>query len=310
VKATEIFVEQLLIGLMVLFSTYMLAHGDLSSRWIAQQMDAFSTKDSIFVNVIFGFLIVGTAYLIGIVYDRWADTILQDIDQHSRLHYALKGLGKNNFDELICLEKDPYPEQDIRLQIMIQGKTLADYHNYLRSRIRLTRAMTTFIPIISLSLLMNSLHLCHKQRLPITISVAVIYAFVLTFKIFRLRRLKKMFGFIEPPKSNNFDKLKEYVEINRKKNDEPKDKDKIELEWKIDNFTREPVFWGLAAITVMGFYIIFSNNSHKLFIFYPVLGFILTLLVGWTWLRINNTLISLLKRYQRLYPKECLPKKD
>lgn len=304
-KATEIFVEQLLIGLMVLFSVYMLVHGDLSSTgWIAQQMDPFSSKDSIFVNVIFGFLIVGAAYLIGIVYDRWADTMLQDIDQHSRLHYALKGLEKNNFDELIVLKKDPYPEQDIRLQIMIQGKTLADYHNYLRSRIRLTRAMTTFIPLIFLSLPMNSLHLCPKQRLPITISVAVIYAFVLTFKIFRLRRLKEMFRFIEPPKSNDFVKLDNYVKEHRK------DKDKIELEWKMDDFIREPVFMGLAAITVMGFYIIFSNDLDKSFISYPVVGFILTLLVGWTWLRINNTLISLLKRYQRLYPKECLPQKD
>ena len=113
-----------------------------------------------------------------------------------------------------------------------------------------------------------------------------------------------MFGFIEPPKSHDFIELVKYVEEHRR------DKDKIELEWKMVDFMSDPVFWGLAAITVLGFYTIFSNDLDKSFIFYPVAGFILTLLVGWTWLRINNTLISLLRRYHKLYPKGCLPQKD
>lgn len=73
-KTTEIFVEQVLIGLLVL------ATGFLPYCNTGKIKELFESK-----SIVEGAGIVAIAYLLGIVFDRFADTLLSRLEQYHRL---------------------------------------------------------------------------------------------------------------------------------------------------------------------------------------------------------------------------------
>jgi len=138
VKTTEIFVEQVLIGALVLIVVGLfLGVGleDLSAGTVT--------------GVAVGLAGLGAAYLAGIVYDRVADTMLASIESRSRLRAA-----KKRHDDSICktvLPRDLFPEDKLRLLIQSAEKTVGDYADYLRTRMRLTRALATLAPALAVA---------------------------------------------------------------------------------------------------------------------------------------------------------------
>jgi len=128
-KTTEVFVEQVLIGLLVILNFALLA----SPALVSQLKFDFQT----------GAAVVGVAYLIGIVFDRFADTLLEDIERHNRLKFALdeekrclKSLAedKPNAPENASISKDFFPEDKYRMKLFDSGEAVS-YANYLRTRI-------------------------------------------------------------------------------------------------------------------------------------------------------------------------------
>jgi hypothetical protein len=90
---------------------------------------------------------VALAYLLGIVFDRFADTLLSRPEQYHRLKFAIEVKeGKHDFKP-----KDPFPEDNLQVQILNKGSSASDRMEYLRSRIRLSRALTVFVPALTLS---------------------------------------------------------------------------------------------------------------------------------------------------------------
>ena len=81
-KTTELFVEQVLIGFMVLLVGALVFWGDVYAF-------ALKRSDKSLDLIVTGGILIGTAYLIGMVYDRIADTLLQDIEAQGRLQFAL-----------------------------------------------------------------------------------------------------------------------------------------------------------------------------------------------------------------------------
>ena len=82
-KTTELFVEQVLIGFMVLLVGALIFWGDVYAF-------ALKRSDKSLDLIVIGGILIGTAYLIGMVYDRIADTLLQDIEAQGRLQFALR----------------------------------------------------------------------------------------------------------------------------------------------------------------------------------------------------------------------------
>ena len=139
-KTTEIFVEQVLIGLLVL-ATGLLPY----IKW-----DQINTGWS---AISIGGGIVAVAYLLGIVLDRFADTILSRPEQYYRLQFAidLKEGKKENLKQLNLKLNDPFPEDNIVVKILKNSGSASDRMEYLRSRIRLSRAIAVFVPALTLS---------------------------------------------------------------------------------------------------------------------------------------------------------------
>src|SRR5262245_27577532 len=134
-KTTELFVEQVIIGFLVLliatlpFANRLIVEGPK----IADNMKPYGNTGAVAVAS----AIIIAAYLVGILCDRCLDTLLQDVEQHNRLTLAMTRrdhLLSNPGTESV----DLHPEQVFRIAILGSAGAL-EYAAYLRSRIRLTR---------------------------------------------------------------------------------------------------------------------------------------------------------------------------
>ena len=80
---------------------------------------------------------LGVAYLIGIVYDRVADTLMEDIEGHYR--------------NLFAVDTGAFAEDRLRIRAL-RTEQSSSYAGYLRTRIRLSRALATLFPGLSCAL--------------------------------------------------------------------------------------------------------------------------------------------------------------
>lgn len=203
-KTTEVFIEQVIIGCLVLLVCFLLAassktitisqstdrlalvfqnEGSKSDRDLTvdshkakepqetkggeanpknEDINEKKKEDTILINILFanisiGLLIIGAAYLIGIVYDRCADTLFQDLERKCRLNYALS--GKDNlfqlFNDPFPEFKDPFPEHKYRMAVFKSWRAL-DHERYLRTRLRLTRSLSTLVPVIAMAIIIKN----------------------------------------------------------------------------------------------------------------------------------------------------------
>jgi hypothetical protein len=140
-KTTELFVEQTLTGFLVLTAA---AAPFLSWETLQELPD--EAQGGIDIGSAAG--AIGVAYLLGIIFDRFADTLLARPNRWNRLLFAVK-LKKDN--EALSPE-DPFPEDRLQIEIIHQGDEAWEWMDYLRARIRLSRAMTAFVPALTLSM--------------------------------------------------------------------------------------------------------------------------------------------------------------
>ena len=143
-KTTDVFIEQVLIGFLVLAicAVPVLPH----------LLDLVRDKSSTAKEIGIGAALVGLSYLIGVVFDRYADSLLEHHERHLRIRFALKQARG-----LLDREYDPFPEDRLRIQQLRDGSAVAQWFAYLRSTIRLSRALTIFTPGLTLAAVMA----CH-----------------------------------------------------------------------------------------------------------------------------------------------------
>ena len=132
-KAGELFVEPVLIGFGVLLTVAMMGFPKLEEWLLKTEWGQLA-------------LAAGAAYFSGIVFDRVADTILGRLEHLHRLRFATSELARGS----VKLQRDPFPEDQYHIALM--GPDQAWEHAYyLRSRIRLTRAMLVLIPALGVA---------------------------------------------------------------------------------------------------------------------------------------------------------------
>jgi hypothetical protein len=142
VRTTEVFVEQVLIGLLVLAIVALPV-----VNWRCIDLNGTNT-------IVGGAGIIALAYLLGIAFDRFADTLLSRPEQYKKLRYAKDEKSKTRKKQEKVV--DYYPEEDVRANIWQEGHKIADYMEYLRSRIRLSRSLAVFTPALTISVLLAS----------------------------------------------------------------------------------------------------------------------------------------------------------
>lgn len=135
-KLTELYFEQVLIGFLVIVIAAL--------PWLPEIMQAAPNLKELGSVAAIGSAAVGIAFFIGIPFDRLADTLTEGLDRLQRLKVAYERAST-----LICAAgPDPFPEDAWTLKCLEEDKIVQRW-NYLRSRIRLTRALAVFGPALT-----------------------------------------------------------------------------------------------------------------------------------------------------------------
>ncbi len=104
-----------------------------------------------------GTILIGVAYFVGILTDRMIDDSFEAMERHNRVRFACDQLTQWTESDWKTTEyKDPYPEDQYKYQVMIKAKTVNDFLDYLRTRIRLMRALAFLLPGLVYSSVLNA----------------------------------------------------------------------------------------------------------------------------------------------------------
>jgi hypothetical protein len=140
-KSTELFVEQTLTGFLVLSAA--------AAPFVSlESLQAVSDEAKGGIDIGSAAGAIGAAYLLGVIFDRFADTLLERFNRWNRLLFAIE-LKKDN---KALFPEDPFPEDQLQIEVIQQGAEAWAWMDYLRSRIRIARAMTAFVPALTISL--------------------------------------------------------------------------------------------------------------------------------------------------------------
>jgi len=284
-KTTELFVEQVLIGLLVISIVGLVFYHPLKLAYAE-----LPTKPGALVEIVAGGFLLGVAYLIGMVYDRVADTLLQHLESHGRLHFALNPLKIKDSDKFLAPDLDPF--EDGKYRILVLGNSRAtDHMDYLRSRIRLTRALATLVPGIMVSLLLAA---DDGRAGPwwyvAAATLPAAYAATLFMKGMNCQCVKQY----RPPKTYDLKKVENYMtrgtmlreDVGRARS----------VRWFL---FQDEVWFVLFILTAVAAKL--TRGSYGRFSI-VVAGVALTLIAGWAWWRISGTFYSFLRDYERYGP--------
>ena len=244
-KTTEVFVEQVLTGLLLIL-IFTLPFGLLSGELFG---NAFEWTDMRILN---GLIAVGIAYLIGVPADRIADTLLSGLEKRHRGRVAAK--------EKLTYE-DPFPEGLLKIAVLAAGGATAEWSDYLRSRIRLARALAVYSPALTFSAL------AAVAGFPPLGSVMVVVATVCLY----------VATFVEViPQAKDLPKTQAVRGIDR-------DELKRKLDWRRDAATRALGIFVVASVALAA--LISSPAAFGV----AASGILATIASAWSWTRINVT---------------------
>ena len=300
-KTTELFVEQVLIGFMVLVVGALVFWGDVYAF-------ALRRSDKSLELIVIGGVLIGTAYLIGMVYDRIADTLLQDIEGQGRLQFALRRFklksgkvrtkdleisaeeneGVEVFDHYVVTKTDLFT--DGRYRMMVLGNVEATGQmEYLRSRIRLTRALATIIPALMIAFLLAVDNgESGEWSTLVALSVPLAYGGTLF-----LKTLKPENAIVNhPPRTDELNAVDKYITRVGMKHSHGNAPHISKL------VLRDEIWIALLFLTLAGIALVLKTGIYELFTVL-VVGIILTLVVGWTWWRISITFYAFVRDYAR-----------
>jgi hypothetical protein len=272
-KTTELFVEQTLTGFLVLTAG---AAPFLS--WEKLQKLPEEAKGGVDISSAAG--AIGVAYLLGVIFDRFADTLLERINRWNRLLFAIE-LKKEN---KVLSPDDPFPEDQIQIEVIQKGDEVWEWMDYIRSRIRVARAMTAFVPAVTLSMEL-AMGLRDRPGMVKAFLGIVVAAYVAAFLVSQIlerssRRLPKT-------------------------NDLHTDEDCRGARAKM-RATREPAFWLGVFLLGLGLGLIPLGTGPSRAAMAAVLatGAVLAAISGWAWWRTTETFMQFLRDFRKWAPEK------
>jgi hypothetical protein len=277
-----LFVEQVLAGLLVLLTGGLVFYPQLLQTYHAH-VDA---KDYLEQIVTGGFLL-GAAYLAGMVYDRVADTLLQDLESHCRLRFAV-GRVKEEINKEGKPE-DPFEDGKYRIRVLGNESATAQME-YHRSRIRLMRTLAVALPGLTMALLL-ALDGGRTSRWWgfFALTIPFVYLAILILKL-----IQRWTMFERPPKTYQTQALRAYYVDRARLLPERRDR-KTRFTWVL---FYDEVWIGLALLFTFSSLMAVSTRSWgRLWI--PFTGLVLTLLTGWVWWRISLTFYAFLRDFNK-----------
>ena len=266
-KSTELFVEQTLTGFLVLSA----AVAPFAGVEILQEVSD-EAKGGLDIGSAAG--AIGAAYLLGVVFDRFADTLLERFNRWNRLLFAIELKEKNEG----LSPQDPFPEDRLQIEVIHEGGEAWEWMDYLRARIRTARAMAAFVPAVTLSLALAIFF--HERRGTVQIVLGIVLtAYLLSFLASRIleksdRRLPKTYH------------LRTETECQHARG--------------MMRTFREPVFWLAIFLTALGASLIplAAGTDRPALAGVLATGAVLGGISGWAWWRTTITFMQFLRDFR------------
>jgi hypothetical protein len=221
--------------------------------------------------------LAGTAYLIGVIYDRAADTLVGDIAGHHRSLFFLNNPG--------------FAEDRLRIGIL-KNEQATQYAGYMRTRMRLTRAVATLTPALTVACVVFIRFQQLAAPPPIlrdfaVLLLAVAYTLAFLSKFAKRPRLRG----VKPERTEDI-KLEDYQ----------RNGDLVPL-WRF--ILSDRAVWLACSLFSAGLVITLYEPEQRWLPVIPVAGLLLTALAGWSWLRITDTFFAFLRDYDRFQVPEA-----
>jgi hypothetical protein len=278
-KTTAIFVEQTIIGFIVLAICLLPVHPK-----IALLSNESSGSRDVFVAA----AAVGVAYLLGIIFDRYADACAAGYERHLRARYAIE-LARWPEGPAV----DPFPEDRYRIQQLGAGTGVTEWFNYLRSTIRLARGLMVFVPGLTLAGVMAT-------RSSSQSDVTALWGYyILTAAYLGIPVISIFAGgylFEEAPKTYKLRKLKKYgftrglIKVPGKAPRAPKLLQSMDLLWS-PCIVGGILIFAAATVQAAG-----APHGRCLALILTACGFAFTMLSAWAWATMQQTFMEYLHR--------------
>jgi hypothetical protein len=272
-KTTELFVEPTLTGFLVLTAA---AAPFLSWETLQELPD--EAQGGIDIGSAAG--AIGVAYLLGIIFDRFADTLLARFNRWNRLLFAIE-LKKAN--EALSPE-DPFPEDRLQIEVIHQGDEAWEWMDYIRARIRISRAMTAFAPALTLSMEL-AIGLRDRPAIIRAVLFSVAAAYVAAFIVSEILERSSL----RLPKTYHL-RTDEDCRGARAKT----------------RAAREPLFWLAVFLLVVGLGLIplgaGPNRTAMSAVF--ATGVVLSAIAAWAWWRTTLTFMEYLRDFRKWAQKK------
>jgi hypothetical protein len=137
---TELQVEQVIVGGVVLAAVLL--------PWAPEILTAFAAPQPL-AGLATGAGLLYLAYVLGVVFDRLADTLTEWLDGCQRLLVAEEMQRAKDTPQL---KPDPFPEGRLRMKVLRDSGDVGRWLDYHRSRTRITRALAVYLPFVTWSL--------------------------------------------------------------------------------------------------------------------------------------------------------------
>ena len=319
-KTTELYVEQILIGGLILAIFALPAAPDIVC-WLTASAGAKGAN-----NISLGLAVAGSvvglsiAYLLGLIFDRVIDTLMDPWLCHLRLRFA-----HEQFAKIPIRTEDPFPEADLTLRVFQIGGDVAERFDYLRVRIRLSRAMAALGPGLTVATAVGlrrifdpSFSIFSNDPLVLGFAIMAAYIVALTLTLF-LRSAGKIaikrwetnqnrtsqppppdekadktaaaWMSISPPRTDRRNAFDLYA---KKRGLNGEDAGRLAGVWDL---TLNPSF--ALAIAAVGVLVGLSIPWHPVVTLVAVTGAVFTARAGWTWARVLNTHMQFLNKAGR-----------
>jgi hypothetical protein len=272
-KTTELFVEQTLTGFLVLAAG---AAPFLS--WEKLEKLPGEAKGGIDISSAAG--AIGIAYLLGVIFDRFADTLLERFNRWNRLLFAIELKEESK----ALSPDDPFPEDQLQIEVIQKGDEAWEWMDYIRSRIRVARAMTAFVPALTLSMQLAIGLRGHSATVRAVLAI-VVAAYVAAFLASQMlerssRRLPKTYDL---------------------RTEEDCQRARAQM-----RAAMEPAFWLVVFLLALGLGLIAVGSGPGRAAMASVLatGAVLTAISAWAWWRTTETFMQFLRDFRKWAPKK------
>ena len=174
---------------------------------------------------------------------------------------------------------DPFPEDQLQIEVIHQGDEAWEWMDYLRSRIRIARAMAAFVPALTVSMVL-AMGLRDREGLVKAVLASVVGAYVVAFLVSRIlekssRRLPKTYD------------LRSAEDCERARGNM--------------KTTREPAFWLGMFLIALGLGMIpLADASHRdAMASVLATGIVLGGISAWVWWRTTVTFMQFLSDFRK-----------